>query len=188
LLLLPVLVAIGLWWVTWPERTARRFVALLAAGDFVRARAMSEEPGPTEAFWTIVKWNECEFEAAELEPTSVRESLAAERKFSIRTKEGPSAAIGPFVARRNRVTREPFSGKSKSLVVYSLQTGSPGEITDQLKQFYRRDDSVSIIPIMPSRSIVVRAPEAVQREVQVLISVLENDQDLIDWPKLKGAR
>jgi hypothetical protein len=44
LLLLPILVAAGWWWWTWPERTARRFVERLNAGDIEDAKAAFGPP------------------------------------------------------------------------------------------------------------------------------------------------
>ena len=39
---LAVLAAAGWWWVTWPERTAREFVDLMAKGRYEEAREMVE--------------------------------------------------------------------------------------------------------------------------------------------------
>ena len=38
---LAVLAAAGLWWVTWPERTAREYIALMAEEKFDATRAMT---------------------------------------------------------------------------------------------------------------------------------------------------
>ena len=43
---LAVLAAVGWWWVTWPERTAREFVELLAAKELDEARRMLVAPPP----------------------------------------------------------------------------------------------------------------------------------------------
>src|SRR5262245_37254839 len=38
-----VLAAAGWWWVTWPERTAREFVDLVASGDIDAANSMRRQ-------------------------------------------------------------------------------------------------------------------------------------------------
>jgi hypothetical protein len=49
--LLSVLAAAGWWWVTWPERTAREFVALLAERRFDEALTyVNGSPGEGEEF------------------------------------------------------------------------------------------------------------------------------------------
>jgi hypothetical protein len=45
------------WWVTWPERTAIRFTALMADEKFDEAEKMLGEP-PDEIWWPVVPWPE----------------------------------------------------------------------------------------------------------------------------------
>jgi len=53
---LSVLAAAGWWWVTWPERTAREFVALMAAGRGKEADKMQRQPiGTPIHFWSVME-------------------------------------------------------------------------------------------------------------------------------------
>ncbi len=51
LLLMPVLFALGWWWVTWPERTIDRFNRLTAAGEFDEREAMTRWDTPGKGGW-----------------------------------------------------------------------------------------------------------------------------------------
>lgn len=44
LILLSPVIAVGLWWITWPERTAQQFVVLLGDARVAEARQMMKDP------------------------------------------------------------------------------------------------------------------------------------------------
>jgi hypothetical protein len=73
--LLAVLAAAGWWWVTWPDRTARQFVELIAAGNLEQAQSMM---GPPE---TIVLFPPRNWSEVEPESRSVTDLLSGTRKF-----------------------------------------------------------------------------------------------------------
>ena len=44
LILLSPIAAVCIWWITWPERTARQFVALLGEGQLGEAHELMNNP------------------------------------------------------------------------------------------------------------------------------------------------
>jgi hypothetical protein len=81
-----VLVVVGWWWITWPERTARRYLQFVSEGNLELAKKMLR-PDQAKAFWTdretkrIVRTN---LEGVRLEPLSrtVPEVIMGERSFN----------------------------------------------------------------------------------------------------------
>ena len=67
---LAVLAAAGWWWVTWPERTAREFVQLLAMGKRDEAKRMVQSQDPMAALLAcfldchdVWEWNQSNIQA-----------------------------------------------------------------------------------------------------------------------------
>src|SRR5438093_4936680 len=86
---LAVLATAGSWWVTWPERTAREFAELMAAGKRQEAREMiyMQIPWhPSSAFAFRSKepadWNPAGLVA---EPQTFNELISARRSFRLLT-------------------------------------------------------------------------------------------------------
>ena len=90
LLLLPVLAVLGWWWVTWPERTARRFLERLEDRDFQAAAKMvdSDTEHSRHAFRLFREWSEsCD-------------SRSKWSKFELRRPFGRSL-VGSIIGRGN---------------------------------------------------------------------------------------
>lgn len=87
LICLSLLMAIAVWWVTWPDRTAREFVQLMAQGQYEAATRMVRS---ADAEWSSLPdrekdgalWRE---PALTLEPRTVADCFYGRRWFTMET-------------------------------------------------------------------------------------------------------
>jgi len=101
---LAVLAAAGWWWVTWPERTAREFVALIREGHLEQANRILT-PGNTSPFLTdsMRKRVRCE-----VIPQTWLEVIIGRQKFWFFDGDWP--LIPQFEVERGKVRRaDPFA-------------------------------------------------------------------------------
>jgi hypothetical protein len=124
LLLLPALFALGWWWVTWPERTARRFVAALAARDVETAQAMFSGPQSL----ALLLRNSMPPRAAS-RPQSWREIALAQREFDVEFEDS-SFGRCTFVAARGRVS---LGGQTME---YAVRNNSARAVAHTLSQVF----------------------------------------------------
>ncbi len=111
---LSVLAAAGCWWVTWPERTAREFVELIATEKFEAAQAMM---GQEEIVWTAErgcsvpvrsssKWGD-----VEAKPRSLMNLLACTGQYGI-----PHAAYNDYPDHRDSWLEWTFTARRGKIV------------------------------------------------------------------------
>src|SRR5262245_5312989 len=102
LLLLPVLFAAGWWWITWPARTADRFVTFLMVRDLDSARAMIDGEQPTNAVTPFQKSARPIILPPQLLPGTWSEFLSGSRRFNL-----VWGGSREFVASRGRIVLPP---------------------------------------------------------------------------------
>lgn len=129
----PVLVGGVWWWSTWPERTARRFVILIAAGDVQAARSMlaaapeivADDSASRNAkfdMWGVAERGEVQFNQPGFHPRSPIAWLVARGDFSVSAeKQKVRIYYGGFVARRGVVQPLNELEPSMLLMVYSIR-------------------------------------------------------------------
>ena len=109
-IVLGVLAAAGWWWVTWPERTAREFVELVADGklEVARRRLYLEPDTIVSQVHTISAWENTKMEGL---PRSAGDMLRRRQKFFVVESEyvflvEGDKVIGPDPVFRKRISRE----------------------------------------------------------------------------------
>ena len=179
LLALPIVFAAMWWWVTWPERSANKFVGLLAAGDIEAARAMIDGPQPTAAFWQIVSSGKVEFERLTFQSASWNEYLTAQRQFNFDWEfNSHDGGLGPFVAERNRVRVGPPSVRGNYFVVYFLAGNNAESVGGELASLYTEKDDHRIRVDEGKNQILVGGSDRTHSEVRALIRLAEEGRRL----------
>ena len=112
LLLLPLVFAAGWWWATWPERTARRFVELLNAGEIESAKAMCIEPIATDGLWVMAATTEYIHSQPGLKAPTWGEFRSARRSFALSWKSDTHFGTTELFAERGRVVIPPAAAHS----------------------------------------------------------------------------
>jgi hypothetical protein len=179
LLLLPVVFAIGWWWVMWPERTARRFVAHLNVGEVEAAKAMCEGPSAPDGLWMFASIDGVGFEPPIFTRSSWSDYATAQRSFTFRWTAGNGGGkIEGFFALRGRVAIEPVppaSGAS-TFALYYLRYVSEAYAADMLNVLFRGYLDTNIVLWSEQDAILVRAPAAIQSKIERVL-------DVVDRPK-----
>ena len=168
-LMLPILFAAAWWWVTWPDRTARKFARFLSAGDVQAAREMVVGPQPSDGFWTIVDAGFLEFDRPILNRRSHDEWVLARRTFEIRaTWETHMSNLGEFVATRNVVHMKPAKASRPRWLLYVLHEGDVNDVASKLESLYATNKETRIIGVESKSGVLIRAPRNVHEEIQPL--------------------
>jgi hypothetical protein len=174
LLALPIVFAAVWWWVTWPERSAHRFVDLLAAGDVKAARAMIDGDQPTAAFWKIVSSGRFAFARLKYQPASWSECLRGERTFDFEWEfDSRDGGLGPFVARRNRVSLGPPSIRGSYVMVYALHGELADTIVTELASLYPDTDEHRVRADVGGQQLIVVGTDRTHSESRALIRLAE---------------
>lgn len=78
LLLGIAVVAAGLWWWTWPKRTADQFIELMAT-----APEQAEEMSPSSGIWNVLKTFEHDRPYYEAHPRTLRDMVLGRQVFTV---------------------------------------------------------------------------------------------------------
>jgi hypothetical protein len=174
LLLLPILVAAGWWWLTWPERTAKRFVQLLKDGDLESAKAMIDDPQPSAGFWKIAESGKFNFDPPVFQPATRRDYLAARRTFHFDWRwDSESRPLGPFLASRNRIMLGTSASNTGVRLVIALKSDAAGALARSLGPLYQQ---YRFVADEEKGNVIVQIPERVFGEVSALILLFESEQ------------
>jgi hypothetical protein len=175
LLLLPVLFAAGWWWVTWPERTAKRFIELLAAGDVPRAQAMIDGPQPSDGFWRVVVSREFAFNTLTFQLAKRRDYLSAQRTFSFNwQRKGLTGWLGQFVAHRNRIMLDPSAGNLRRFLSGEVRYGNGGAVLGKLLPLFP-DSQKYEFEAFGEGSIQSCTPESAHSEIRALVYLFDDE-------------
>ena len=175
LLALPIVFAAAWWWLTWPERSANTFVELLAEGNVAAAQAMIDGPPLSDAFWQIVTSGRFNFTRPSFPTASWREYMHGERQFDFDWEfKNSSRRLGPFVARRNRVSMDPLSNSGIFLVSYRLHHADAKSIASKLVTLYPKDKKHLIKADEPKNYILVGSSERTHSEISALTQLEED--------------
>jgi hypothetical protein len=183
LLLLPALFAAGWWWVTWPERSARRFTERLAAGDVDGARAMSDLPEPCSArgIFVFAETHAGAFDLPVFEPASIREYFTATRRFIIPWRiESTTGAWRAFVAVRGRILPDPTGGGTNTRV-YVLRRIPAEQLVAVLAQLYAGDTKSKFVADSRNNTVIVSATEDRHLQIDALIEALGEPPPHPEW-------
>jgi len=176
LLVLPVLFAAGWWWVTWPERTAKRFVELLAIGDVPRAQAMIDGPQPSAGFWKIVESREFAFEAPSFQAATRGDYLSARRVFRFDwQRKILTGHLGPFVAHRNRIVLDPSASSPKESFVEEVRPGNGEAILQKLLPLYPDRQKYEFEAGHGSTYILYRVSSPAHGEIRALTYLFDDE-------------
>jgi hypothetical protein len=171
LLLLPLLFAVGWWWVNWPERTARRFVELLAAGNIEAAKEMSDILD--DGVWQLAEIEGVEFNRSITEANSWRDYVALRRAFAVELKIGAGAGVlDGFAAQRNRVSRMVAGGRIVR-VQYRLSYADTDSIKKVLAAVIVTKTGSRFFALPQVRTVVVDAPPQTQALIEALLRILD---------------
>jgi hypothetical protein len=184
LLLLPVLFAAGWWWATWPERTARRFVELLTAGDIEAATAMSDLPQPFEAFWAFAKSGRFEFDRPILAKVLWRETISGRRLFIIPWRSTRSSGdLRTFAAACGRVSLSAANEGNLS-ITHSIQILPAQKLANILSVVngFAMGNNRHIAASATDNSVVVTLPDQQQEQTRYVIEELEKASSAVVSP------
>jgi hypothetical protein len=174
LLLLPILVAAGWWWWIWPERTARRFVERLNAGDIEDAKAMIDGPQPSAGFWKIVASGKFDFDPPVFQPATRPEQLASRRKFHFNWRwDSHSDPLGPFLATRNRITLGTPASNQGARLIIAFKNEAAEPLARSLQTDY---PEYQVNADVEKRNVIVKIPDHVFGEFSALILLFESEQ------------
>jgi hypothetical protein len=175
LLLLPVVFAAAWWWLTWPERTARRFVELLDDGIVPAARAMVDGPAMSDGFWKIVRSKRFDFASPTFQSASWSEFLTGQQTFNFEWQsKSADGDLGPFLAQRNRITLSPSANSTTYFVTYISRNGNATAIADQLTTLYPDSDRHHIKAMGNTNQVLIGAPQTTHGEVTALLQLFED--------------
>jgi hypothetical protein len=181
LLLLPIIFAVGWWWVTWPERTARRFVDLLAAGNIKAAQAMSDFS--EEGLWILAEIDRVQFKSPELHPGNWREYIASRRTFRIPLSTG--SVVEGYAARRNRIRLDP--GDGQTLVrVYAVKYVDARSIELLLAKLYEHTQRIQFQADLRANVAIVQAPLNVHSIASAVIVQLDVPSETVSKLPLRN--
>jgi hypothetical protein len=174
LLLLPVLFAVAWWWVTWPERTARRFVQRLS-DDPVRAYEMIVGTKPSDGFYRIIDSKRCRFEPPDFQRPTWGEWLIGQRTFQFTIEldwkeDTETCNLGSFIAVRSGISR-PQDGK-RYVMSYVLRSGADSAARD-LSALYPADDTALFKSANDGRNLLVAVSQQLHGEVKALVLLRE---------------
>jgi hypothetical protein len=174
LLVLPMLFAAAWWWLTWPERTAQRFVRLLN-DDPNAAKAMVDgRPKPSLGFWKIATSPQCSFVLPTITSASWADCVAARRPFEVGWQiQDSEGDLGPFIAVRNRVMLSPTASDKAYLILYKVTKSRATSLAEQLRQYYPGEERIKAAPEMDA--VLVGMPQRVHGELRPLLLILENE-------------
>jgi hypothetical protein len=174
LLLLPILVAAGWWWLTWPERTARRFVDLLNEGDVEGAKSMIVDPQPSAGFWKIAASGKFAFDPPVFQPATRREYLAARRAFHFDWRwDSHNDPLGPFLAKRNRIMLGIPASSQGVRLFYVYKNDAAEALARSLQALY---PEIQIKADVEMANVLVQIPEHVTGEFSALMLLFESEQ------------
>jgi hypothetical protein len=184
LLLLPVLFAAGWWWVTWPERTARRYVEYLAVGDVEAARAMITGPQPKDDFWGILTSPPFQLDEPSLQDADWSDYLLARRRFDVRWRWVTAhGARGDFVAERGCVSLNPSLAESR-YVVYPIKHGPADDVIRVIKSVFSNGVDIQVALDERNNSAIILASGARQHRVGDLILALDHAPEPVSFPPI----
>jgi hypothetical protein len=174
LLLLPILVAAVWWWWTWPERTARRFVDRLNAGDIEGAKAMIAGAQPSSGFWKIAASGKFDFGSPVFQPATRREYLAAQRTFHFDWQwVVESRSLGPFLAKRNRIMFDTTAIAAGVRVIISWPNKASEALARNLAPLY---PDYRIVADEEENRIILQIPDPAFAEIRGLILLFNSEQ------------
>jgi hypothetical protein len=171
LLVLPVFFAAAWWWVTWPERTARKFVRLLNE-DPNAAKEMIDGPQASLGFWKVATSPQFSFESQSLSPGSWANFLAARRTFDVEWQaQNSDGDLGRFIAVRNHVMLDPTVSDGRYLISYAVKPDRAVMLAEQLAQYYPAEKGIRVDP--KKNMVLIGVPERVHGEIRPLLLLLE---------------
>jgi hypothetical protein len=178
-MLVPVLVAAVWWWSTWPERTARRFVHYLAAGDVAAARNMmrNSTPSELESLWKVSEKGESLFIAPLMKSRSRADWLYSRGEFNVDAdQQSLRTYFGSFIASRGSV-RPNSELAPKQLTVFRTRNLS-GEIAlGRIRAEFNSNAPARIIVDPKANGLIVHASQKTQDELQLLLKRLDQEAD-----------
>jgi hypothetical protein len=175
LLLLPAVFAVGWWWLTWPERTAKRFVELLDDGNVPAARAIVDGPPMSDGFWKIARSKRFNFASPTFQSASWSEFLTGQRTFNFEWQsKSADGDLGPFLAQRNRIMLSPSSNSTRYFVTYISRNGNASAIADRLAALYPDSDRHHIKAMANSNQVLIGASQNTHGEVTALMQLFED--------------
>lgn len=183
LLLLPLLVGAAWWWVSWPERTAKRFVQLLNDGDLEAAKAMiisqregldGPDSGEASSFDIFGAANEDDttFEGSELRARTLGDVLYGQGSFAIskaNSMDNQHLHFGGYRIERGRIRPPVQSDSSMQITMYRTQANAQ-EVLGRLRDS-SPDEVMQIIEA--NGSLLVRTTEQGQGELMELLKSVD---------------
>jgi hypothetical protein len=171
LLLLPPLFAVAWWWVTWPERTVRRFVELLNSGNVEAARAMTDFP--QEGVWKTAAFGGVRFTTRKLAADGWRDYLTARGTAAISVSVATGEAVlDEFVVRRSRLSLNPAVTRHQ-FVEYEIQHANMGSLTEFLPRLLEGVFYVPMIAMTTGRRVAFYAPPQTLENIGKFIAMLD---------------
>jgi hypothetical protein len=171
LLLLPVLFAAGWWWATWPERTARRFVEFLAAGDIEAAKRMTNSAA--DGLWLLPLVDGVRFEAPDFVGVTWYDYAKSRRAFAIRwTVTSGRGVLNGFTTHRGVVALNPVIGASV-LTPYSFEHVDPLTAWITLNEILGNRLGTRVMMVPASRIILIYATPAIHSQVAKIAASME---------------
>ena len=176
-LLLPVLVGISWWWITWPLRTAEHLVRLLQAGEAIAVEdfVTYETPEAAESlrvFWSIFELQEGELSAPRFETRSVRDYFLGQAQFgfsSFHENNYGCFYLGQFRSRFGKIYWDGYPQPSVLYKAYTVRTLSPGEAMRQIQvDFIAGEFALVQLDSIKDELSLLGSPDAHKRFAQLL--------------------
>ena len=178
-MLVPVLVAAVWWWSTWPQRTARRFVHYLVAGDVAAARSMMQNSTPSEleSLWQVSEKGESQFIAPLMKSRSLADWLYSRGEFNVDADQQKLRTyFGSFVASRGSV-RTNSELAPKQLTVFRTRNLSGEDALGRIRAEFNSNAPARIIVDPTAKGLIVHASQKTRDELQLLLKRLDQEAD-----------
>jgi hypothetical protein len=172
------LFAVAWWWVTWPERTAQRFVELVQAQKLNAAQEMCRPPEGADALWAMASIQDAKIgQPTCLAPTWM-EILKAQRRFEIPcTVATTTIVLDEFVATRSFVATNPENSQRTSTSYLAVTPVAAGILAQALERVYTDAKSFQFVADEPANRVLMRVPKQLATKVQLLCSALDRPQN-----------
>lgn len=182
LLALPLIVGGVWWWGTWPDRTARQFVALLSEGKVEAAKSMLRSQQTELAPNEFDIWSAAERHGVRLVPSTVQgrsavDVLAGRGNFTVRSEfEYVKLQIyfGEFMACRGYVQPLNTTGQQASFRGISLNNIDVESAMSKLQTKFAPTSPVKLAVNERGNSIIVMGDEAVCGQLETMLKELDN--------------
>ena len=195
LLLLPVLVGGVWWWGTWPERTAGRFVKLIAEGDVQAARSMLASTVPKVTrddsdsrnneldMWGVAQEGGEQFDQPGFHPRSLVDRLFGRGTFSVSADRGKVRLYyGSFIARWGAIRPLSDLESSTLVAIYSFRNVDVARALAKMKAEFTPDLPMRIVADEESNGLILVASQQAHDEFSKLVRRIDQESmDAAAW-------